>query len=87
MLKEGGKKWRIGYLQGGEKGEEYAESLKALAAGLVVLGWMPLDAVPETKDEQNKTEFIWKHLAEKSGKYVEFVPDAYEPIPLFVVPT
>jgi ABC-type uncharacterized transport system substrate-binding protein len=75
ILKDGGKKWRIGYLQGGEKGEEYAESLKALIAGLADLGWMPLDAVPEK--EQNTTDFIWRQLAEKSGKYLEFVPNAY----------
>jgi ABC-type uncharacterized transport system substrate-binding protein len=73
-----GKKWRIGYLQGGEKEEEYADSLKAFVAGLAELGWLPQDAVPNVQKGQNNTAVIWKQLSENTeSKHLEFVSDAY----------
>lgn len=71
-----GKKWRIGYFQGGPY-ESYQDSLQALVRGLMELGWIRETSVPEP-DNPRDTESLWQWLAhEADSKYIEFVEDAY----------
>lgn len=71
-----GKRWRIGYLQGGDYGS-YQRSLVAMVEGLVRLGWMedtPLPLLPNDKD----TSVLWKWLATGAkSDYLEFVADGW----------
>lgn len=74
VLKNGVKKWRIGYYQGGDYGS-YQKSLAALVQGLMRLGWIEeaeLPVPPTPKD----TRQIWKWLTtEAKSDYLEFVTE------------
>ena len=70
-----GKKWRIGYLEGGNY-PDYETILKATVRGLINLGWIEEMEIPQN-DNPNHKEF-WEWLAAKTrSNYVEFVPDAF----------
>ncbi|MDJ0783249.1 MAG: ABC transporter substrate binding protein [Desulfosarcinaceae bacterium] len=69
------RKWRIGYLQGGDY-IDYKETLLATVRGLIDLGWMP----PIRTAEWAKLESaeIWERLSvADSSEYLRFVPDAF----------
>ena len=71
-----GKKWRIGYLEGGRY-INYPINLRELAAGFMELGWMEKAPIPEP-DESHDARKIWIWLA-RNGKsdYIQFVEDAF----------
>jgi ABC-type uncharacterized transport system substrate-binding protein len=71
-----GKKWRIGYVEGGPY-QDYQAVLKALVDGLVELGWMEKRSSPQPLDEQETLTF-WSWLAsEVKSDYLDFVTDGY----------
>jgi ABC-type uncharacterized transport system substrate-binding protein len=70
-----GKKWRIGYLEGGNY-PDYEVILKATVRGLINLGWIQKMDIPD-RYEPNHEEF-WKTLSRNvKSDYLEFVPDAF----------
>lgn len=71
-----GKKWRIGYLEGGSY-VDYPSHLRALIEGLMRLGWMEKDDIP-VEEGSTQTDYIWRWLVERgTSEYIEFVADAY----------
>ena len=70
------KKWRIGYLEGGQY-INYPINLRELALGFMELGWMEKGDIPEP-DETHDARKIWTWLA-RNGKsdYIQFVEDAF----------
>lgn len=71
-----GKKWRIGYLEGGPY-ENYPDNLRALVTALSDLGWTKkIDFPPPADATDTKILWTWISLNVKSN-YLEFVPDAY----------
>lgn len=70
-----GKKWRIGYYEGGEY-IFYQHNFLALVKGLIDLGWIDKITIPQQKGEQ--TEDLWRWLANNAkSKYIQFVKDAH----------
>ena len=70
-----GRKWRIGYYQGGPYGN-YRETLLAMVRGLTELGWLHPASPPEGDSED--TAGVWNWLSEPGrSEYIEFVSDAY----------
>ena len=70
-----GKKWRIGYFEGGEF-INYQLNFIAIISALMNSGWMDKAAIPEQAGEQ--TADLWQWLAAQTGsKYIEFVKDAH----------
>ena len=70
-----GKKWRIGYYEGGEY-IDYQVIFSATIRGLMQLGWVEQAEIPPQKGEQ--TTELWKWLSTKAkSKYIEFVKDAH----------
>lgn len=70
-----GKKWRIGYYEGGEY-LEYNEVLIATVKELMAMGWIEAEAIPPKQSTLPKE--LWNWLATKSkSKYIQFVDDAY----------
>ena len=70
-----GKKWRIGYYEGGEY-YDYKGVFVATLKGMMNLGWIEHAEIPVDKGEQ--TDTIWKWLATHAkSDYVEFVADAH----------
>jgi ABC-type uncharacterized transport system substrate-binding protein len=71
-----GKKWRIGYLEGGPY-ENYPDNLRALVTALADLGWAKKIEFPPYADATDtKNLWAWISLNLKSD-YIDFVPDAY----------
>ncbi len=71
-----GKKWRIGYLQGGPY-ENYSSILTAFANSLADLGWIEKGPLPKGRDD-SETRTLWRFLSENArSDYLEFVSDAY----------
>lgn len=71
-----GKKWRIGYIQGGPY-QDYQSILKELVKALAEMGWMEKTPLPQTADAQ-ETQTLWNWLAhEVKSPYLEFPADAY----------
>ena len=71
-----GKKWRIGYLEGGPY-ENYPDNLRALVTAFSDLGWTKkIDFPPPADSTDTKNLWAWISQNVKSD-YLEFVPDAY----------
>ena len=71
-----GKKWRIGYLQGGSY-NSYQKSLVALVEGLMDLGWIEKQPIPPQENDKD-TDELWAWMAsEIKSDYLEFSADAY----------
>ena len=71
-----GKKWRIGYLQGGSY-NSYQRSLISLVEGLMDLGWIERQSIP-TQENDKDTYKLWAWMAsEMKSDYLEFSADAY----------
>ena len=71
-----GRKWRIGYYEGGAY-INYPANLRTLVAGLAELGWMrPLNipAMSDATDSKPVWDYLVKHV---NSKYLEFVGDGY----------
>jgi ABC-type uncharacterized transport system substrate-binding protein len=73
--KNDGKKWRIGYYEGGEY-IDYQVIFAATVRGLMQLGWLEQMDIPPQKGEQTKELWKWLNTKAKS-KYIEFVSDAH----------
>jgi len=71
-----GKKWRIGYLEGGPY-TNYPDNLRALVAAFSDLGWAKKPAFPPSADASD-TKQLWSWLSKNlKSDYIEFVQDAY----------
>ena len=71
-----GKKWRIGYLEGGPY-ENYPDNLRALVTALSDLGWAKKIDFPPPADATD-TKYLWSWISQNvKSDYIEFVPDAY----------
>ena len=71
-----GKKWRIGYLEGGVF-YSYAPYLQKVIKGLMELDWIQKADIPAA-DATGDTRGLWSWLArEAKSDYLEFLPDAY----------
>ncbi len=70
-----GKKWRIGYYEGGEY-IFYQHNFLAMVNGLIDLGWIDKIIIPHQKGEQTKDLWLWLANNAKS-KYIQFVKDAH----------
>jgi len=69
-----GKKWRIGYYEGGQF-PDYQLILEVVLRGLQSLGWLKVE-LPD-KHIKNHKEF-WEWLSQNvKSEYLEFVPDAF----------
>ncbi len=74
-IKNHGKKWRIGYCEGGEY-IDYKGTLIATVKGLMEIGWVEGASIPEEKGE--KTDNIWRWLStELKSDYIQYVSDAH----------
>ncbi|WP_020589847.1 ABC transporter substrate-binding protein [Desulfobacter curvatus] len=70
-----GKKWRIGYFEGGEY-VNYQLNFLGIVRGLMDMGWMERAEIPEQSGEQ--TAQLWQWLAKTTqSRYIEFVRDAH----------
>jgi len=69
-----GKKWRIGYLEGGNY-PTYGLILTAIIQGLINLGWIEDFPLP-SKDDTNRKFWEWLAVNAKSN-YIEFVSSAF----------
>ena len=70
-----GKKWRIGYFEGGEY-IDYKKTLIGTVYGLMELGWVEKVELPQTKGEEVKTLWNWLAANAKS-KYIQFPKNAF----------
>jgi ABC-type uncharacterized transport system substrate-binding protein len=70
-----GKKWRIGYLQGGDY-NSYQQSLGSIVKGLMRLGWIMEAELPVPANDKEVVT-LWQWLAtEARSDYLQFVADA-----------
>jgi ABC-type uncharacterized transport system substrate-binding protein len=70
-----GKKWRIGYIQGGDY-NSYQQSLAAIVKGLMRLGWIQDAELPKPQNDKEVVT-LWTWLSsEAKSDYVQFVADA-----------
>lgn len=69
-----GKKWRIGYYEGGQL-SDYELLLKVTLKGLQTLGWLQVE-LPEKSQQDHKALWEWLGKNIKSD-YLEFVADAF----------
>lgn len=71
-----GKKWRIGYLEGGSY-YFYSQFLRSILSGLMELGWMEQMELPPM-NETGDIEPLWDWLSrEARSSYLEFPRDAF----------
>ncbi len=71
-----GKKWRIGYYEGGAY-INYPVNLRTIVAGLEELGWMAPVTIPDVPD-MTMSKPVWDYVAKHTqSAYIEFVPDGY----------
>ncbi len=70
-----GKKWRIGFYEGGPY-VDYQKNFLATVNALMELGWIEKTEIPPQKGEQTKELWNWLAANAKS-KYIEFVKDAH----------
>ncbi|MEH6577333.1 MAG: ABC transporter substrate binding protein [Amphritea sp.] len=70
-----GKRWRIGFYEGGEY-IDYQHEFAATIRALMDFGWVEPKTLPEQSGEA--TESLWRWLVnETNSEYVEFVEDAH----------
>jgi len=70
-----GKKWRIGYFEGGEY-VNYQLNFLGIVRGLMDMGWLEKANIPDQSGEQ--TTQLWQWLANSTqSRYIEFVKDAH----------
>jgi ABC-type uncharacterized transport system substrate-binding protein len=70
-----GKRWRIGFYEGGEY-IDYQQEFSAMIRALMDIGWIEPKALPE--QSVGNTEALWRWLTnEIKSDYIEFVEDAH----------
>jgi ABC-type uncharacterized transport system substrate-binding protein len=70
-----GKKWKIGYYEGGRY-LNYPTNLRAIAEGLVQLGWMEKTTIADT-DDPTDSKSVWEALSNVKSAYLQFERQAY----------
>jgi ABC-type uncharacterized transport system substrate-binding protein len=70
-----GKKWRVAYYEGGQE-VNYYNYLTATVRGLMELGWINKEEIPESKSKNAEEFWGWLCKGSKS-RYIEFVEDAF----------
>ncbi len=71
-----GKKWRIGYLEGGPY-VNYQGTLKSIITNLMSMGWIEKSDLPELPDLED-TRALWEWLSTPGrSRYLTFVEDGY----------
>lgn len=65
-----GRKWRLGYYDGGDYGE-YPKTLRAIAEGLQKLGWLTMPAIPDNLDSRQTWRFIARNAKSSTLQFVE----------------
>lgn len=73
-----GKKWRIGYYEGGPW-LDYQESLRVTVKGLMDLGWIEKMPFPDPpRSDRPSSQILWNWLSSSiRSQYIEFVPEAF----------
>lgn len=70
-----GKKWKIGYFEGGEYGA-YQLNFLGIINALMNIGWIEQTKIPKQNGEQ--TKYLWQWLVQNvKSKYIEFVKDGH----------
>ncbi len=70
-----GKRWRIAYYEGGPNGTYYL-NLHATIAGLMQLGWMTEQPLPDVRERDTRS--LWKWLVNNArSDFLEFADDGY----------
>lgn len=64
-----GKKWRIGYYEGGPY-SEYTKTMRTLVLGLIELGWITRNDPPDYHGEQPSP--YWQWLVNSENQYLSF---------------
>ncbi|MBF0100317.1 MAG: ABC transporter substrate-binding protein [Desulfobacterales bacterium] len=70
-----GKKWRIGYYEGGDF-SNYYNYLSSIVYGLMDLGWIEHSQIPQPQISEAKSLWHWLST-EMNSNYLEFVQDAF----------
>ncbi len=70
-----GKKWRIGYLEGGPYAN-YQAILKAMIANLMDSGWIKPESIPEPRDKSESKTLLDFLSGKIQSNYLEFPSDA-----------
>jgi ABC-type uncharacterized transport system substrate-binding protein len=70
-----GKKWRVGYYEGGSY-INYPANLRAIAKGLTELGWIEEIPPPEAGDPSDARP-MWQSLSRSKSVYIQFVEGAF----------
>jgi ABC-type uncharacterized transport system substrate-binding protein len=73
--KNGDKKWRIAYYEGGEY-IDYKGELISTIKGLMELGWIDYSEIPDYKGEETKNIWEWLSTTAKSN-YIQFLEDGH----------
>jgi len=72
-----GKKWRIGYLEGGPN-EGYPDNLRALITAFSEIGWTKKKVDFPIQVDKSDTKNLWVWISRNvKSDYIEFLPDAY----------
>ena len=71
-----GKKWRIGYYEGGPYTNYYSQ-LRATTHGLMELGWIEKVSIPYEENSKD-AQGLWKWMVDNlNSNYIELVKDAF----------
>lgn len=70
-----GKKWRIGYYQGGDY-KDYQTYLLALTKGLEELRWVYKLDLPQFESNDDLAA-VWQALTKVESRYIKFMPQGY----------
>ncbi len=70
-----GRRWRIAYYEGGPNGTYYL-NLHATIAGLMQLGWLPEQPLPDVRERDTRSLWEWLVTHAKSP-FIEFVDDGF----------
>ncbi|CAN1523671.1 COG2984 ABC-type uncharacterized transport system, periplasmic component [Rhabdaerophilaceae bacterium] len=74
-LRPDGKKWRIGYYEGGQF-PDYEVIMKSTLRSLITLGWM--EPMELQRANMPQAGAFWKYLSENAkSRFIEFPADAY----------
>lgn len=70
-----GKKWRVGYYEGGPY-INYPANLRAIAKGLSKFGWIE-EIPPIESEDPSDARKVWQNLTRVKSDYIQFVGDAF----------
>lgn len=68
-IKNNGKKWRIGYYEGGPY-SDYTDTMRTLIKGLIDLKWIEARTLPDIHEKGTKA--YWKWLTQCNSPYLSF---------------